>query len=38
MMPYEVGKTFIIRVPLLSIETYKELGSEKDNDAFIRKC
>ena len=22
MMPYEVGKTFIIRVPLLSIETY----------------
>ena len=38
MMPYEVGKTFIIRVPLLSIETYKELCSEKDNDAFIRKC
>ena len=30
MMPYEVGKTFIIRVPLLSIETYKELCSEKD--------
>lgn len=29
MMPYEVGKTFIIRVPLLSIETYKELCSEK---------
>lgn len=28
MMPYEVGKTFIIRVPLLSIETYKELCSE----------
>ena len=34
MMPYEVGKTFIIRVPLLSIETYKELCSEKDNDAL----
>ena len=30
MMPYEVGKTFIIRVPLLSIETYKELCSEND--------
>ena len=28
MMPYEVGKTFIIMVPLLSIETYKELCSE----------
>lgn len=36
MMPYEVGKTFIIRVPLLSIETYKELCSEKDGLPVIK--
>ena len=28
MMPYEVGKTFI-RVPLLSIETYKNYVQKK---------
>lgn len=36
MMPYEVGKTFIIRVSLLSIETYKELCSEKDGLPVIK--
>lgn len=36
MMPYEVGKTFIIRVPLLSIEIYKELCSEKDGLPVIK--
>ena len=36
MMPYEVGKTFIIRIPLLSIETYKELCSEKDGLQVIK--
>ena len=36
MMQYEVGKTFIIRVPLLSIETYKELCSEKDGLPVIK--
>ena len=36
MMPYEVGKTFIIRIPLLSIETYKELCSEKDGLPVIK--
>ena len=30
MMPYEVGKTFIIRVPLLSIETGLKLQVQRE--------
>ena len=36
MMPYEVGKTFIISGSIISIETYKELCSEKDGLPVIK--